>query len=126
MPNGDRKEREIYMLHKYKEAFGLRDEIGTCPIIEVEINVTDRSSFFIRPYHEKDGDKTLIDKEMKHLCYLVLCNILLPINHHIGNITTQHHSRSMSDNRDLTETFHQKVSSLPKVIASASRYFQFS
>ena len=54
----------------YKEAFSLRDEIGTCPSVEVEINVTDRSPFFIRPYHVKEEDKTLIDKEMKHLCYL--------------------------------------------------------
>ena len=27
------------MLYKYKEAFSLRDEIGTCPNIEVEIEV---------------------------------------------------------------------------------------
>ena len=35
-------------------------------------------------------------------------------------------SKRMSDNRDLTETFHQKVSSLPVSIASHSRYFQSS
>ena len=29
------------MLYKYKEAFTLRDEIETCPNIEVEIDVTD-------------------------------------------------------------------------------------
>ena len=29
----------------YKEAFSLRDEIGTCPSIEVEIDITDRSPF---------------------------------------------------------------------------------
>ena len=33
------------MLYRYKEAFRLRDEIGTCPTIEVEINVTDKSPF---------------------------------------------------------------------------------
>ena len=45
----------IDMLYKYKEAFSLRDEIGTCPNIEVEIDVTDRFPFSIRPYHvEKD------------------------------------------------------------------------
>ena len=32
----------IDMLFKYKEAFSLRDEIGTCPNIEVEIEVTDQ------------------------------------------------------------------------------------
>ena len=29
------------MLYKSKEAFSLRDEVGTCPNIEVEIDVTD-------------------------------------------------------------------------------------
>ena len=58
------------MLYKYREAFSLRDEIGTCPNIEVEIDVTDKSPFFIRPYHVKEEDKTLINIEMKRLCYL--------------------------------------------------------
>ena len=35
------------MLYKYKEAFSLRDEIGTCPNIEVEIDVTDKSPFLL-------------------------------------------------------------------------------
>ena len=38
----------------------------------------------------------------------MLYNILLLINHYIGNSTTKHHSGSISDNRDLTEAFHQK------------------
>ena len=47
------KKQVMDMLNEYKEAFSLRDEIGTCPNIEVEIDVTDKSSFFIRPYHVK-------------------------------------------------------------------------
>ena len=58
------------MLYKYKEAFSLRDEIGTCPNIEVGIDVMDKSPFFIRPYHIREEDKKIIDKEMKHLYYL--------------------------------------------------------
>ena len=58
------------MLYKYKEAFSLRDEIGTCPNIEVEIEVTDKSPFFIRPYHVREEDKAIIDKEIKRLCYM--------------------------------------------------------
>ena len=58
------------MLYKCKEAFSLRDEIGTCPNIEVGIEVTDKSPFFIRPYHIREEDKKVIDKEMKCLCYL--------------------------------------------------------
>ena len=57
------------MLYRYKETFSLRDEIGTCPNIEVEINVTNKSPFFIRLYHVREEDKTFIDKEMKQLCY---------------------------------------------------------
>ena len=48
----------------------MRDEIGTCPNMEVGIEVMDKSPFFIRPYHVREEDKKVIDKEMKHLCYL--------------------------------------------------------
>ena len=67
----EKEKREMMeMLYKYKVTFSLMDEIGTCPNIEMEINMTDRSPFFIRPYHVKEEDKAPIDKEMKHLCYL--------------------------------------------------------
>ena len=64
----EEKIKVMDMLFKYKEAFSLRDEIGTCPNIEVEIDVTDKSPFFIRPYHIREEDKAFIDKEMKQLC----------------------------------------------------------
>ena len=32
--------------------------------------MTDKSPFFIRPYHIREEDKKVIDKEMRHLCYL--------------------------------------------------------
>ena len=66
----EEKEEVMNMLYKYKETFSLRDEIGTCPNIEVGIEVTDKLPFFIRPYHVREEDKKVIDKEMKHLCYL--------------------------------------------------------
>ena len=49
----------------------------------------------------------------------MLYNILLPIKCYIGNSTTICHSRSMSDNRELTGTFPQNIPSYYKVIASA-------
>ena len=58
------------MIYKYREAFSLRDEIGTCPNIEIDIDVTDKMPFFIRPYQVKEEDKRVLDKEMKRLCYL--------------------------------------------------------
>ena len=64
----EEKTKVMDMIFKYREAFSLRDEIGTCPNIEVEIDVTDKSPFFIRPYHVREEDKAFIDKEMKQLC----------------------------------------------------------
>ena len=66
----EEKKEVMDMVYRYKEAFSLRDEICTCPNIEVEIDVTDKSPFFIRPYHIKEEDKAFIDKEMKQLCYM--------------------------------------------------------
>ena len=55
----------IDILFDYKEAFSLRDEIGTCPDIEVEIDVTNKSQFFKRPYHVREEDKAFIYRKMK-------------------------------------------------------------
>ena len=66
----EEKKEIMDMLYMYKEAFSLRDEIGTCPNTEVGIDVTDKSPFFIRPFHFKEEDKKVIDMEMRHLCYL--------------------------------------------------------
>ena len=68
----DKAERKqvMGMLYKYKDVFSLRDEIGTCPNIEVKIEVTDNLPFFIRPYHVKEEDRAVLDKEMRRLCYL--------------------------------------------------------
>ena len=66
----EEKIKVIDILYKYKEAFSLRDEIGMGPNIEVEIDVTDKSSIFIRPYHIREEDQAFIDKEMKQLCYM--------------------------------------------------------
>ena len=66
----EEKEEVMRMLYKYKEACSSRDKVGTCPNIEIGIEVTDKSPFFIRPYHTREEDKKVIDKEIKHLCYL--------------------------------------------------------
>ena len=66
----EEKVKVMDMVFKYREAFSLRNEIGTCPNIEVEIDVTDISLFSIRPYHVKEEDKAFIEKEIKKLCYM--------------------------------------------------------
>ena len=61
-----REKKEVRdMLYKYKEVFSLRDEISTCPNTEVGIDAMAKSPFFIRPYHVREEDKKVIDKEMK-------------------------------------------------------------
>ena len=59
------KKQVMDMLYKYKNEFSLRGDISTCLSIAVEIDVTDKSPFFIRPYHVKEEDKNILDKEMK-------------------------------------------------------------
>ena len=60
----DEKERKqvMEMLYDYKDVFSLRDEIGMCPNIEVNIDVSDNSPFFIRSYHVKEEDRAVLDK----------------------------------------------------------------
>ena len=47
------KKKVRRLIYKCKDTFSLRVEIGTCPNIEVEIEATDRSCFFIRPFHAR-------------------------------------------------------------------------
>ena len=62
--NQKREVRDMIYIHK--DAFSLRVEIG----IEIDIDITDKTLFFIRHYHIKEDDKRILDKEMKRLCYL--------------------------------------------------------
>ena len=64
------RKQVMEMLYEYKDVFSLRDEIGMCPNIEVNIEVMDSSPFFIRPYSVKEEDRSVLDKEMRRLCYL--------------------------------------------------------
>ena len=53
------KQKLRNLVYDYKDAFSLRDEIGTCPNIKVEIDVMNNSLFFIRPFHAKEEDKAI-------------------------------------------------------------------
>ena len=70
--NKQEKKEVSSLIYKYKDAFSLRDEIATCSNIEVEINVMEKSTFFIRPFHAREEDKALLDREIKMSCYLVI------------------------------------------------------
>ena len=43
---------------------------GTCPNKVIDIDATDKTPFFIRPYHVNEENKKILDKEMKRSCYL--------------------------------------------------------
>ena len=43
----EKEKKEVMEMYKYKEAFSLRDEIDTCPNIEVEIDVMNKFPFSI-------------------------------------------------------------------------------
>ena len=43
----------------------MRDEIGLCQSMEVELELKDESPFFIRPFPIKESDKDIVDKEMR-------------------------------------------------------------
>ena len=53
------------LVYKYKDVFSLRDKKGLCPNIEIKIDVTDKSPFFITQFHSNEEDKVSLDKEMK-------------------------------------------------------------
>ena len=58
------------MLYRYKNAFSLTNETGTCPKVEFEIDVDDKTPFFIRPHHVKEEDRHILDREMKRLLHV--------------------------------------------------------
>ena len=65
------EKRSLYkILLKYKEAFSLRDEIGLCPNMEIELELNDETPFFIRPFPIKENEKDVVDKEIRKGCLL--------------------------------------------------------
>ena len=66
---------------KYKKAFSLRDEIGECPNIQVDIDVIDDTPFFVRPFPISEEDKPIMDWQMQRLVSLGILT---------GNTTSLH------------------------------------
>ena len=65
--NAVEKERLYDLMTTYKEAFSIRDEIGTCPFFEVRLELRDDKPFFVRPYNIREDLKPVIQKEMDRL-----------------------------------------------------------
>ena len=81
------------MIKRYKRAFSLRDEIGECPNIQLNIDVIDDSPFFVRPFPIAEKDKPIMDRQMNRLVSL---GILSPNN-------TSHTSPVMLITRKVTQ-----------------------
>ena len=66
LPPEQRKEF-LGMLESKRDAFSLRDEIGTCPYFEVRLQLRDETPFFVRPYAIREEQKALDQREMDRL-----------------------------------------------------------
>ena len=68
--NEKEKEECLTKVEQFTDMFSLRNEIGTCPFIEVHLKLKDETPFFVRPYPMREEQKKVIQKEMdrfKHL-----------------------------------------------------------
>ena len=72
----DEKAKEEFSekVEQFMDVFSLRDEIGTCPFIEVHLKLKDEAPFFVRPYPMREEQKKAIQKEMDRLEHLgIIC-----------------------------------------------------
>ena len=64
------KEEFLAKVKQFTDVFSLRDEIGTCPFIEVHLKLKDETPFFVRPYPMREKQKKVIQNEMDRLKHL--------------------------------------------------------
>ena len=77
------------MLYRYREVFSLRDEIGTCPNIEVQIDVTDKSPFLYGHIMLRKKIRHLLIKKMKCLCYMGILKVGFSAYFESSNVNKQ-------------------------------------
>ena len=68
--NDKGKEEFVTKKDDFHDVFSLRDEIGTCPFIEVHFKLKDKTPFFVHPYPMREEQKKVIQKEMDRLEHL--------------------------------------------------------
>ena len=64
------KEEFLKNVEQFTDIFSLRDEIGTCPFIEVHLKLKDATPFFVRLYPMREEQKKVIQNEMDRLEHL--------------------------------------------------------
>ena len=58
---GDKQKEEfLAKLNNFYDVFSLRDEIGTCPFIEVHLKLKDKTLFFVQPYPMREEQKKMM------------------------------------------------------------------
>ena len=57
------KEEFLAKLDNFHNVFSLRDEIGTCPFIEVHLKLKDETPFLVRPYPMWEVQKKVMQKK---------------------------------------------------------------
>ena len=80
------------VIKENKKSFSLRDEIGHCPNIKIDIDVIDESPFFVRPFPISEDDKPIMDWQMQRLVSLGI----------LSRNTTSHTSPVMLITRKVT------------------------
>ena len=63
----DEKNTLMGIIIANKQAFSLRDEIGHCTDIQIDIEVIDDSPFFVRPFPISEADKKVMNNYMKSM-----------------------------------------------------------
>ena len=72
--NEKEKEEFLTKVEQFTDVFSLRDEIGTCPFIEVHLKLKDETPFFVRPYPMREEQKKVIQKEMDSEAFpIIVC-----------------------------------------------------
>jgi hypothetical protein len=89
----DEKEAIYKLAIRYKKAFSLRDEVGECPNITVNIDVLNKEDFFKRPFTIAECDKPNMDFQMGRLVHLGI----------LSKNSTSHTSPVMLISRKLTK-----------------------
>ena len=64
------KEEFLIKLDDFHDVFSLRDEVGTCPFIEVHLKLKNKTPFFVRPHPMREEQKTVTQKEMDRFEHL--------------------------------------------------------
>ena len=59
----EKGKEDLTNVEQFTNIFSLRDEIGTCPFIEVHLKLKDETPFLVRPYPMREEQKKVIQKE---------------------------------------------------------------